>query len=167
MSNAEPRFGRLITAMVTPFNDERELDLDRAQALATRLIEGGNDSLIINGTTGESPPRSSTLRRSSFSAPSSRRSAARPPSSPTWGTTARPTPSTSPRTSRNSVSTALCASSRTTTSLRKRECTSTSRPLRMRWSLPLSSTTSRAAALSTWKLRPRCASPTTARTSSP
>lgn len=55
MSNAEPRFGRLITAMVTPFNDERELDLDRAQALATRLIEGGNDSLIINGTTGESP----------------------------------------------------------------------------------------------------------------
>ena len=55
MSNVEPRFGRLITAMVTPFNDERELDLDRAQALATRLIEGGNDSLIINGTTGESP----------------------------------------------------------------------------------------------------------------
>ena len=55
MSNAEPRFGRLITAMVTPFNDERGLDLDRAQALATRLIEGGNDSLIINGTTGESP----------------------------------------------------------------------------------------------------------------
>ena len=36
MSNVEPRFGRLITAMVTPFNDERELDLDRAQALATR-----------------------------------------------------------------------------------------------------------------------------------
>ena len=55
MSNVEPRFGRLITAMVTPFNDDRELDLDRAQALATRLIEGGNDSLIINGTTGESP----------------------------------------------------------------------------------------------------------------
>ena len=55
MSNVEPRFGRLITAMVTPFNDERELDLDRAQALATRLIDGGNDSLIINGTTGESP----------------------------------------------------------------------------------------------------------------
>ena len=47
MSNVEPRFGRLITAMVTPFNDERELDLDRAQALATRLIEGGNESPTV------------------------------------------------------------------------------------------------------------------------
>lgn len=50
-----PRFGRLIPAMVTPFDENRELDLDRAQALADRLIEGGSDALIINGTTGESP----------------------------------------------------------------------------------------------------------------
>lgn len=55
MSNAEPRFGRLITAMVTPFDENLELDLDRAQALADRLVKGGNDALIINGTTGESP----------------------------------------------------------------------------------------------------------------
>ncbi len=48
-------FGRLIPAMVTPFDDNRELDLERAQALALRLIEGGSDSIIINGTTGESP----------------------------------------------------------------------------------------------------------------
>lgn len=52
---SQPRFGRLIPAMVTPFDDNRELDLDRAQALADRLVEGGSDSLIINGTTGESP----------------------------------------------------------------------------------------------------------------
>lgn len=55
MSNAEPRFGRMITAMVTPFDENRELDLDRVQQLACRLVDGGNDALIINGTTGESP----------------------------------------------------------------------------------------------------------------
>ena len=55
MADDAPRFGRLIPAMVTPFNEDRELDLDRAQALADRLVEGGSDALIINGTTGESP----------------------------------------------------------------------------------------------------------------
>jgi len=45
----------MIPAMVTPFNQDRELDLDKAQALAVRLVDGGSDSLIINGTTGESP----------------------------------------------------------------------------------------------------------------
>lgn len=54
-SASEPRFGRMITAMVTPFDDIRELDLDRARGLARRLVDGGNDALIINGTTGESP----------------------------------------------------------------------------------------------------------------
>ncbi|MEF9925577.1 MAG: 4-hydroxy-tetrahydrodipicolinate synthase [Eggerthellaceae bacterium] len=51
----QPRFGRMIPAMVTPFDEKRDLDLKQAAALATRLIEGGSDSLIINGTTGESP----------------------------------------------------------------------------------------------------------------
>ena len=51
----EPRFGRLIPAMVTPFNRDLELDLDRAQELADRLVRGGVDSIIVNGTTGESP----------------------------------------------------------------------------------------------------------------
>lgn len=50
-----PRFGRMIPAMVTPFDENRELDLDRAQQLASRLVDGGSDSLIISGTTGESP----------------------------------------------------------------------------------------------------------------
>ena len=52
---SQPRFGRMIPAMVTPFDGNRELDLDKAQALAARLVDGGSDSLIINGTTGESP----------------------------------------------------------------------------------------------------------------
>ncbi|WP_302389806.1 4-hydroxy-tetrahydrodipicolinate synthase [Eggerthella sinensis] len=52
---SQPRFGRMIPAMVTPFDENRELDLNKAQALAARLVDGGSDSLIINGTTGESP----------------------------------------------------------------------------------------------------------------
>ena len=52
---AEPKFGRLIPAMVTPFDSNLELDLPRAKQLADRLIEGGADSLLINATTGEAP----------------------------------------------------------------------------------------------------------------
>lgn len=51
----KPRFGRLIPAMITPFDSDLKLDLDTAQKLTVRLIEGGSDSLIISGTTGESP----------------------------------------------------------------------------------------------------------------
>lgn len=52
--NTSP-FGRMMPAMVTPFDEKRELDLDKAQAFAQRLVDGGSDSLMINGTTGESP----------------------------------------------------------------------------------------------------------------
>jgi 4-hydroxy-tetrahydrodipicolinate synthase len=61
MTTADPRrpFGRLLTAMVTPFGVSGELDLDAAVALATYLVdEQGNDGLVINGTTGESPTTS-------------------------------------------------------------------------------------------------------------
>ena len=51
----EPRFGRLITAMITPFDDNRELDLKRTGEFADRLVKGGTDSIIVCGTTGESP----------------------------------------------------------------------------------------------------------------
>ncbi len=51
----EPRFGRMIPAMVTPFDENLELDLKQARALARRLVDGGSDALVINGTTGESP----------------------------------------------------------------------------------------------------------------
>ena len=54
MSNSLP-FGRLIPAMVTPFDENLDLDLPRARKLATRLIDGGADSLLINATTGEAP----------------------------------------------------------------------------------------------------------------
>src|ERR1700709_2185694 len=55
---SDPRrpFGRLLTAMVTPFGVGGDLDLDKAAQLATHLVdEQGNDGLVINGTTGESP----------------------------------------------------------------------------------------------------------------
>jgi 4-hydroxy-tetrahydrodipicolinate synthase len=45
----------MIPAMVTPFDQNRELDLKRAEQLADRLITGGSDALLVNGTTGESP----------------------------------------------------------------------------------------------------------------
>lgn len=41
--------------MVTPFDDDLELDLDRAQQLAVRLLDEGSDALVVCGTTGESP----------------------------------------------------------------------------------------------------------------
>ena len=53
--SATPRFGRMIPAMVTPFKPDLDLDLERAAQFANRLIEGGADSIIVNGTTGESP----------------------------------------------------------------------------------------------------------------
>jgi 4-hydroxy-tetrahydrodipicolinate synthase len=48
-------FGRLLTAMVTPFTPEGELDLDAAAALAHQLVENGSDGIVVSGTTGESP----------------------------------------------------------------------------------------------------------------
>ncbi len=58
MTQPEDRapFGRLLTAMVTPFTPGGELDLDGAQRLATHLVDvERNDGLVISGTTGESP----------------------------------------------------------------------------------------------------------------
>jgi 4-hydroxy-tetrahydrodipicolinate synthase len=48
-------FGRVLTAMVTPFDVHGALDLDAAAALATHLVDHGHDGLVISGTTGESP----------------------------------------------------------------------------------------------------------------
>jgi 4-hydroxy-tetrahydrodipicolinate synthase len=53
---AEPPFGRLLTAMVTPFTSEGELDLPAARRLAAHLVDDlAHDGLVLNGTTGESP----------------------------------------------------------------------------------------------------------------
>jgi 4-hydroxy-tetrahydrodipicolinate synthase len=48
-------FGRVLTAMVTPFTREGALDAKRAAELAVRLVDLGNEGLVISGTTGESP----------------------------------------------------------------------------------------------------------------
>lgn len=50
-----PRFGRVVTAMVTPFDERGDLDLDAAAELAHWLVETGSDGLVLAGTTGESP----------------------------------------------------------------------------------------------------------------
>jgi len=49
------RFGRVITAMITPFDEAGALDLDGAAELARWLVEQGNEGLVVAGTTGESP----------------------------------------------------------------------------------------------------------------
>jgi 4-hydroxy-tetrahydrodipicolinate synthase len=48
-------FGRVLTAMVTPFTADGGLDIEGAQTLATHLVATGNDGLVISGTTGEAP----------------------------------------------------------------------------------------------------------------
>jgi 4-hydroxy-tetrahydrodipicolinate synthase len=55
-ADARRPFGRLLTAMVTPLRADGSVDLPGAARLATHLVdEQGNDGLVINGTTGESP----------------------------------------------------------------------------------------------------------------
>jgi len=54
-ATADAPFGRVLTAMVTPFRLDGGLDVDGAQRLATHLVDAGNDGLVLNGTTGESP----------------------------------------------------------------------------------------------------------------
>ncbi|MDT0341051.1 4-hydroxy-tetrahydrodipicolinate synthase [Streptomyces litchfieldiae] len=57
-STPQTPFGRVLTAMVTPFSADGSLDVDGAQRLAAHLVDAGNDGLIVNGTTGESPTTS-------------------------------------------------------------------------------------------------------------
>lgn len=49
------RFGRLLTAMVTPFREDLSLDETGAAALARYLLDHGSDGIVVCGTTGESP----------------------------------------------------------------------------------------------------------------
>lgn len=48
-------WGPVVTAMVTPFNENLEVNYDAAQALAELLIQTGSTGLVVSGTTGESP----------------------------------------------------------------------------------------------------------------
>jgi 4-hydroxy-tetrahydrodipicolinate synthase len=47
--------GRLITAMVTPFDEKGKVDYVRARKLALACLKSGSDGLVLSGTTGESP----------------------------------------------------------------------------------------------------------------
>jgi 4-hydroxy-tetrahydrodipicolinate synthase len=49
----DPHFGHLITAMVTPFTKDDRVDFKAFEALAAKLVDEGNDSLVVSGTTGE------------------------------------------------------------------------------------------------------------------
>lgn len=50
--------GRLLTAMVTPFTEDGEIDYARAGELAKAVLKSGSDGLVIGGTTGEAPSMS-------------------------------------------------------------------------------------------------------------
>lgn len=50
-----PQLGKVITAMVTPFDADLRLDLDQAARLAAHLVENGSDGIVVAGTTGEAP----------------------------------------------------------------------------------------------------------------
>ncbi|HEX2033743.1 MAG TPA: 4-hydroxy-tetrahydrodipicolinate synthase [Chloroflexota bacterium] len=60
MAARETDFGRLITAMVTPFDKDGAVDFEQAAQLARTLVDNGTDSLVVSGTTGESPTLASS-----------------------------------------------------------------------------------------------------------
>ena len=49
------KIGRLLTAMVTPFDSQGEVDYRQAKTLALALLDSGSDGVVVSGTTGESP----------------------------------------------------------------------------------------------------------------
>ena len=53
-----PPFGRLLTAMVTPFKDDLSIDWEGVERLALHLEKSGHDGIVVNGTTGEAPTTS-------------------------------------------------------------------------------------------------------------
>lgn len=55
MSLPAAPFGRVLTAMVTPFAADGSVDLDGVAKVATHLVEHGNDGIVVSGTTGEAP----------------------------------------------------------------------------------------------------------------
>jgi 4-hydroxy-tetrahydrodipicolinate synthase len=55
MTLPDAPFGRMLTAMVTPFHEDGSVDLDGVAKVADHLVSNGNDGLVVSGTTGESP----------------------------------------------------------------------------------------------------------------
>lgn len=58
--NTQAPFGRLLTAMVTPFNNDGAIDWDGVAKLAQHLVDIGHDGIAVNGTTGEAPTTKSS-----------------------------------------------------------------------------------------------------------
>src|ERR1700744_4071452 len=58
ISTPQTPFGRVLTAMITPFTADGALDVDGAQQLAVHLVDAGNDGPVLNGTTREAPTTS-------------------------------------------------------------------------------------------------------------
>jgi 4-hydroxy-tetrahydrodipicolinate synthase len=56
--------GEVLTAIVTPFDPEGRVDLDRFRALARHLVDNGSDGLVVTGTTGEAPTLSDDEKES-------------------------------------------------------------------------------------------------------
>jgi len=54
-SAADAPFGRMLTAMATAFHADGSVDLEGTAAIATHLVDHGNDGVVVSGTTGESP----------------------------------------------------------------------------------------------------------------
>ena len=63
-----PLFGRILTAMVTPFNENGDVDYELAIKLSNYLFENGSDGIVICGTTGESPTLSWAEQHDLFTA---------------------------------------------------------------------------------------------------
>jgi len=63
-----PRFGRIMSAIVTPFDAAGAVDLDLAQRLARHLVSEGHDGFVVCGTTGESPTLSDDEKLSMIAA---------------------------------------------------------------------------------------------------
>lgn len=59
-------FGRLLTAMVTPFHPDESVNLEAAAQLARHLVDTGTDGLVVSGTTGESPTLTSEEKLALF-----------------------------------------------------------------------------------------------------
>ena len=131
-ANWAPNWGRLYTAMVTPMTESGGVDIEQAQHLAAALLKSGSDGVVVAGTTGESPTLTHEEERVLF------RELA-PVVHEAGGTLIAGTGSNSTDTAVDAseqaaswTSTACCRSCRTTTSRRRRVCTSTSR----RWPTP-------------------------------
>jgi 4-hydroxy-tetrahydrodipicolinate synthase len=60
------KFGAVVTAMVTPFRDDLSLDLDGAQELVRYLLDHGSDTVLVAGSTGESPTLTHDEKRDLF-----------------------------------------------------------------------------------------------------